>query len=116
MRRVCPACSHDVELPPEVFKEISELYPQYMGNAHFIQGKGCPSCNYTGYRGRCAISEVMMMSDPIRQLVVSRQPANIIKAKAIEEGMYTLRQDGWMRVLQARSTVDEVYRVAGKME
>jgi type II secretory ATPase GspE/PulE/Tfp pilus assembly ATPase PilB-like protein len=58
----------------------------------------------------------MMMTDEIRAMVVGREPANLIKQEAIAEGMYTLRQDGWMRMLQGRTSVDEVYRVAGKQE
>ena len=116
VRRVCPSCKQPVTLDQKVFDEIQRLYPDKMAGATFYEGKGCPVCNYTTYRGRCAISEVMMMSDAIRAQVVERQPANVIKETAIREGMYTLRQDGWMRVLQGRTTVDEVYRVAGKME
>ncbi len=116
VRRVCPSCRQEVQLEPDVLAEIRRVYPDKIDGATFYEGRGCPVCNYTKYRGRCAISEVMMMSDAIRSLVVDRAPANIIKETSIKEGMYTLRQDGWMRVLQGRTTVDEVYRVAGKME
>ena len=56
------------------------------------------------------------MSDPIRSLVVRREPANIIKDLAVEEGMVTLRRDGFLRVVEGRTSVEEVLRVAGKSE
>ena len=116
VRRVCAACEQPAELAPEVFDEIANTYPEHIPKARFVAGRGCPVCNFTRYRGRCAITEVMMMTDNIRAMVVGRQPANLIKQEAVSEGMFTLRQDGWMRVLQGRSTVDEVFRVAGKQE
>lgn len=116
VRRVCTSCREAVEPEEKVLEEMRRIYPDRMEGATFYEGRGCPVCNYTKFRGRCAISEVMMMTDAIRALVVERQPANIIKETAIREGMYTLRQDGWMRVLQGRTSVDEVYRVAGKTE
>ncbi len=116
VRRVCPSCQREVELDPAVVDEIRRLYPDKAPQARFVEGVGCPVCNYTKYRGRCAISEVMMMSDPIRALVVDNAPANKIKQTAISEGMFTLRQDALMRVLQGRTSLDEVYRVAGRAE
>jgi type II secretory ATPase GspE/PulE/Tfp pilus assembly ATPase PilB-like protein len=58
----------------------------------------------------------MVMSDPLRSLVVRREPANIIKDQAIEEGMVTLRRDGFLRVVEGRTSVEEVLRVVGKGE
>jgi type II secretory ATPase GspE/PulE/Tfp pilus assembly ATPase PilB-like protein len=58
----------------------------------------------------------MIMSDPLRAMVVAREPANIIKDLAMKEGMVTLRQDGWLRVIEGRTSVEEVLRVAGRME
>ena len=116
VRRVCPQCSHPDELVPETRDEILACYPDYAETARFVMGNGCPNCAFTGYRGRSAINEVMVMSDPIRSLVVSREPANIIKDLAVEEGMVTLRRDGFLRVVEGRTSVEEVLRVAGKSE
>ncbi|MGI6098200.1 MAG: GspE/PulE family protein [Kiritimatiellia bacterium] len=116
VRRVCPQCSHPDELVPEIRDEILACYPEYAETARFVMGNGCPNCAFTGYRGRSAINEVMVMSDPIRSLVVSREPANIIKDLAVEEGMVTLRRDGFLRVVEGRTSVEEVLRVAGKSE
>ena len=58
----------------------------------------------------------MIMNDDLRAMVVNRQPANVIKDQALKDGMVTLRQDGWLRVLEGRTSVEEVLRVAGRME
>ena len=116
VRRVCRNCKEAYEVPDAIRNEIAMTYPDRIDEAQFIHGHGCPACGFTGYRGRSAINEVMIMTDPLRALVVSREPANIIKDLAMKEGMVTLRQDGWLRVLEGRTSVEEVLRVAGRME
>ena len=116
VRRVCRNCKETYTVPDAIRNEISMFYPDRMTEATFIHGHGCPACGFTGYRGRNAINEVMIMTDPLRALVVAREPANIIKDLAMKEGMVTLRQDGWLRVVEGRTSVEEVLRVAGRME
>ena len=116
VRRVCSKCTDIIQPPDTVVQEIARAYPDMVGQAKFSLGHGCPNCSFTGYRGRTAITEVMVLTDALRALVVGRQPANIIKSEALKEGMVTLRQDGWLRVLEGRTSVDEVMRVAGRME
>ena len=116
VRRVCRNCKEAYEVPDAIRNEIAMTYPDRFGDAEYIHGHGCPACGFTGYRGRSAINEVMIMSDPLRALVVAREPANIIKDLAMKEGMVTLRQDGWLRVIEGRTSVEEVLRVAGRME
>ena len=116
VRRVCRNCKEAYDVPEAIRNEIAMTYPDRFGEAEFIHGHGCPACGFTGYRGRSAINEVMIMSDPLRALVVAREPANIIKELAMREGMVTLRQDGWLRVIEGRTSVEEVLRVAGRME
>ena len=116
VRRVCPQCAHPDDLAPELRSEILACYPSFAETARFVLGNGCPNCAFTGYRARSAINEVMVMSDPLRSLVVRREPANIIKDQAIEEGMVTLRRDGFLRVVEGRTSVEEVLRVVGKGE
>jgi len=116
VRRVCRNCNEPYEVPETIRNEIAMTYPDRIGEATFIHGHGCPTCGFTGYRGRSAINEVMIMSDPLRAMVVTREPANIIKELAMKEGMVTLRQDGWLRVVEGRTSVEEVLRVAGRME
>jgi type II secretory ATPase GspE/PulE/Tfp pilus assembly ATPase PilB-like protein len=116
VRRVCKNCRDPYKPPAAIYKEMAALYPDRIGEAEFFTGHGCPACGFTGYRGRNAINEVMIMSDPLRALVVDRRAANIIKDEAMKEGMVTLRQDGWLRVVEGRTNVEEVLRVAGRME
>jgi type II secretory ATPase GspE/PulE/Tfp pilus assembly ATPase PilB-like protein len=116
VRRVCPLCTEPFHPPQPICDEIASFYSDRMAAATFVIGHGCPNCSFTGYRGRSAINEVMIMNDSLRGLVVSRQPANIIKDEALKHGMVTLRQDGWLRVIEGRTSVDEVLRVAGRME
>jgi type II secretory ATPase GspE/PulE/Tfp pilus assembly ATPase PilB-like protein len=116
VRRVCRNCHEKYQPPAALYNEMAQSYPDLIGEAEFFVGHGCPACGFTGYRGRNAINEVMIMSDKLRAMVVAREPANIIKELAIKEGMVTLRQDGWLRVVEGRTSVEEVLRVAGRME
>jgi general secretion pathway protein E/type IV pilus assembly protein PilB len=75
------------------------------------RGAGCRACRQTGYRGRTGIHELLVNNDVIRELIVQRVNAGVIRMEAMRAGMNTLRQDGWKKVLLGRSTVDEVGRV-----
>jgi type II secretory ATPase GspE/PulE/Tfp pilus assembly ATPase PilB-like protein len=116
VRRVCTLCRDVVHPPEPLVQEILAAYPERAAEARFYEGHGCPNCGFTGYRGRSAINEVMVMSDPLRAMVVRREPANILKDLAMKEGMVTLRKDGWLRALDGRTSVEEVLRVAGKAD
>ena len=76
------------------------------------RGKGCKDCNGTGYLGRVGIFEVLTVSPTIAKLILSRTEASVIEAKAIEEGMITMKQDGYQKVLRGITTIEEVFRVA----
>jgi len=116
VRRICPACKTEDQPDDIIVQEIAALLPERSVGATYYKGKGCPECNFTGYRGRIAIVETMILNDILRGLVVHQRPSNEIKAKAIEHGMVTLRTDGWGRVLDGITTVDEVLRVARKAD
>jgi general secretion pathway protein E/type IV pilus assembly protein PilB len=75
------------------------------------KGAGCKACRQSGYRGRTGIHEMMIMTDPIREMVVTRVNAAVIRHEAMKAGMRTLRQDGWRKVLLGMTTYDEVGRV-----
>jgi general secretion pathway protein E/type IV pilus assembly protein PilB len=75
------------------------------------KGAGCRACRQTGYRGRTGIHELMVMTDSIREMVVNRVNASVIRHEAMKLGMKSLRQDGWRKVLMGHTTVDEVARV-----
>jgi type II secretory ATPase GspE/PulE/Tfp pilus assembly ATPase PilB-like protein len=76
------------------------------------EGKGCEQCKFTGYKGRTAIYEFLVISDPIRELILQRAAADKIKKKAVSLGMRTLAQGGWIKIKKGLTTPSEVLRVA----
>lgn len=134
IRRICNDCKEDYEPPKEVQESISKAIEEISANkilmtkdvevaksvkksledkTHKIfRGKGCPKCGNTGYRGRLGIFELLPMTDEIAHLTLERSPENKISDVAIGEGMLTLLQDGYLRVAEGVTTVEEVMRVA----
>ncbi|HXG13170.1 MAG TPA: type II secretion system ATPase GspE [Gemmataceae bacterium] len=106
VRTICPECK--VEYEPH---EIPTDFPRPdKGPLRLWKGAGCRACRQTGFRGRTGIFELMVTSDSIRELVVQRANAAAIRNQALKEGMITLRQDGWRKVLMGITTIDEVAR------
>jgi type II secretory ATPase GspE/PulE/Tfp pilus assembly ATPase PilB-like protein len=116
VRRICSACKQEITPNDIVHEEIAQLFPDRIKGAKFYAGRGCPDCNFSGYRGRQALFEIMVLNEVLRGLIVHQKPSNEIKHKAMEAGMITLRQDGWKKVLDGLTTVDEIVRVARKSE
>ncbi|MFQ5901311.1 MAG: type II secretion system protein GspE, partial [Thermodesulfobacteriota bacterium] len=75
------------------------------------KGKGCEACDQTGYRGRTGIFEFMPINDEIRHLIVEKNGADVIRRMAVKSGMTTLREDGWEKIRQGITTIEEVIRV-----
>jgi hypothetical protein len=75
-----------------------------------FKSQGCDRCSHTGYKGRMGIHEIMVVGDEIRKLILASAPAEVIKSKACELGMQTLRQDGWRKVLDGLTTPEELMR------
>lgn len=109
VRFICPDCKTKVEPKKEVLKEMG--VKELPKDAVLYEGKGCDKCKHSGYRGRTGIYEVLVMNDAIRDLVMQQQPATIIKQKAVEQGMRTLRTDGWQKILMGQTTMSEVLKV-----
>ncbi|MFA4843033.1 MAG: ATPase, T2SS/T4P/T4SS family, partial [Candidatus Omnitrophota bacterium] len=82
----------------------------------FYEGKGCEACRFTGYRSRTAIYEILVLSDPVREMILNHASSQQIKQKAILQGMRTLRQDGLQKVLMGLTTLTEVVRVTQQEE
>lgn len=117
VRKICHACKHDLVPPKEVVSDIKaalgQLYPQKNDqDVRIYQGKGCGECNSTGYMGRVGIFEVLPVTPKISKLILERASNADIKKLAIEEGMITLKQDGYLKVLEGMTTIEEVLRVA----
>ena len=81
-----------------------------IGNNKFYYGKGCPHCNNSGYKGRKALTELLLMSPQISELVLQNAPTVIIREKARELGMATMREDGIKAILNGETTMEEVLR------
>ncbi|MCL5004064.1 MAG: GspE/PulE family protein [Patescibacteria group bacterium] len=120
VRLVCKSCKVSVEMPKEVSEKMKQvlgpLYDQKVkalgGKLSLAKGKGCEQCEHTGYSGRTGIFEVLEMSEKLGQLTLNHRPSSELDAQAIEEGMVTLLQDGFMKVLDGQTTLEEVLRVA----
>jgi type IV pilus assembly protein PilB len=109
IRKICPACRKPYEPSESVLAQLG-LTPQEIGDKNFYFGGGCDNCNNTGYRGRKGIYELLDISDPLRQLINERAPSVVMKQKAIELGMNTLRQDGLRTIYDGETTIEEVLK------
>ncbi len=109
LRSICPDCRAPYE-PNESLLAQLELSRRDIGKKEFFYGKGCETCNQTGYKGRKGIYELLKITDPIRELINERAPTVILKQKAIELGMVTLRQDGLRSIFAGDTTIEEVLK------
>jgi general secretion pathway protein E len=109
VRTVCPECVEKVEYPAEYLHEIG--FPVQELGTKFVRGKGCDQCRHTGYQGRTAIYEICVVTEPLRKMIMQKRDGGELKQCAIAEGMETLRNDGWRRVAQGTTTIEEVVRV-----
>ncbi|MGA2094388.1 MAG: ATPase, T2SS/T4P/T4SS family, partial [Sedimentisphaerales bacterium] len=110
VRRVCPDCKKTYEPTSRELRELGLGDSQATG-ATFYVGAGCDKCFQTGYRGRTGIYELMLVSAEIQNLVYQKISAGVIKKKALDEGLQTLRMDGARKVLAGITTIAEVLRV-----
>jgi type IV pilus assembly protein PilB len=109
IRRICKDCSEPVEMPVQAL--IDEGFtPEEAKTVQIMKGKGCTTCNKTGYKGRTGLYEVMEVDDEIRELVLVGASALELKKKAIERGMITLRRSGLIKVAAGWTTLEEVAR------
>ena len=109
VRTCCKECKQSYEPDDETLERI-EMTRDQIGGRPFYFGKGCKTCNGTGYKGRKGVFEYLRMSPPLRELVNNRAPTLIIREKARELGMRTMREDGIRSILDGYTTVDEVLR------
>jgi general secretion pathway protein E/type IV pilus assembly protein PilB len=109
VRTICPECAEVVEYPQEYLKEIG--VPVREMGTRFRRGSGCDQCRQTGYQGRHAIYEICLVTEPLRKLILQKRDGSELKQCAIAQGMETLRHDGWRRVAQGLTTIEEVVRV-----
>ncbi|MFA4967487.1 MAG: ATPase, T2SS/T4P/T4SS family [Candidatus Margulisiibacteriota bacterium] len=108
VRKICQNCKAEVQVPEEIVNQFETLKGK---NYKFYHGKGCMACGGTGYRGRTGIFELLVMTDEIRNLVMSKTQTGKIRDSAIAGGMRVLREDGIQKVIAGITTIDEVMRV-----
>ena len=109
LRRVCPKCKTGFH-PSDSDLRLLELERADVGDNMFYYGKGCPYCNNTGYKGRKALTELLVMNPKINDLVLANAPTIAIREKARELGMVTMREDGVRAILNGETTMEEVLK------
>jgi len=109
VRTICKNCRTPFE-PTESQLGLLNLSPHDLGDKVFYYGRGCSTCNDTGYRGRKGIFELLIASDTIRALITERAPTVVLRQKAVELGMVTLREDGLRSIFEGDTTIEEVVK------
>jgi type IV pilus assembly protein PilB len=109
VRTICKNCRTPFE-PTENQLELLNLSPHDLGDKVFYYGRGCSVCSDTGYRGRKGIFELLVISDAIRTLINERAPTVVVRQKAVELGMVTLREDGLRSIFEGDTTIEEVVK------
>jgi type IV pilus assembly protein PilB len=109
VRTICKNCRTPFE-PTETQLALLNLSPHDLGDKTFYYGRGCSACNDTGYRGRKGIFELLTISDAIRALINERAPTVVMRQKAVETGMVTLREDGLRSIFDGVTTIEEVVK------
>jgi type II secretion system protein E len=110
VRNICPHCKTEQKVERDYLQRIG--FPAAdIETARFWRGIGCEECRQLGYQGRQGIYELLLLNESIRPLILNRSPASTIAQRAMENGMRTLRTDGWNKVKAGRTTIEEVLRV-----
>jgi type IV pilus assembly protein PilB len=109
IRRVCKDCKKETPMPPEALMEVGFSAEEARALKTY-KGKGCSTCNNTGYKGRIGLYEVMEVNDDIRELILIGASSLELRKKAIEDGMITLRESGLHKIRAGLTTLEEVVR------
>ncbi len=109
VRKICAHCK-TAFAPDAAMLATVELKPQDVRGKTLYYGKGCESCNQTGYRGRTGIFEMLVLSESLRSLILTKAPAMMLRRKALELGMRSLREDGLEKIYDGITTLEEVAR------
>jgi type II secretory ATPase GspE/PulE/Tfp pilus assembly ATPase PilB-like protein len=123
LRKICPSCATDYRPEPAVLEDMKKVLGRLFSawlmqqqitedKVVFCKGAGCAECNDTGYTGRIGIFEVLPISEKIGRLILEREPAIELEKQAVIDGMLLMKQDGYLKVLEKMTTMEEVLRVA----
>ena len=110
VRRLCTHCKHPAELSETEMRAL-RIEPSQIGDAQVMKAEGCEYCRHTGYRGRMGIFEIFLIDDEVRHMISKRTSAFLLRQRARELGMRTLREDGVRKVLAGLTSADEVISV-----
>jgi type IV pilus assembly protein PilB len=109
VRRICSSCKEPLEIPPAALTNVG-FGEKESKTLKLFRGRGCDRCSSTGYKGRVALYEVMDINDDVRELILSGATAVELRAKAVENGMITLRGSGLQKIRDGVTTLEEVVR------
>src|SRR5947208_11469889 len=109
VRKICVNCRTPFE-PTETQLALLNLSPHDLGEKVFYYGRGCSTCNDTGYKGRRGIYELLVVTDVMRNLINERAPTLVLRQKAMELGMVSLREDGLRGIFDGATTIEEVVK------
>jgi type IV pilus assembly protein PilB len=107
VRTICTGCREPYNPPLEQLEDLG-ISPDQLSDVTFYHGRGCADCGYTGYRGRIGIFELFVPTETVRQMIIGREPSMTIAAQARRDGMRSLREDGWDKVLKGITTIEEI--------
>jgi len=127
VRKLCPHCQEEHKLNEEELETVKKILavispkaqvdvPSKLPPLHKASKEGCEQCNFTGYKGRLGIYEIFLMTDRIKELTINSVPAFKIMQEAIQSGMLTMLQDGILKCLEGKTSLEEIYRVSGDVD
>lgn len=116
VRKICSQCKIDIVPPKQLIDEmkavLGKYFPAQMQVIKFYKGKGCAECGGAGYKGRVGIFETLPITEKVSALILQHADSGTIEKQAVFEGMITMKQDGYLKVLAGVTTIEEVLRVA----
>jgi type II secretory ATPase GspE/PulE/Tfp pilus assembly ATPase PilB-like protein len=123
VRKICKECSKMEKSPPSILEKIKKelrgipkdiKIPELRVGLKIPKAKGCKDCNFTGYRGRLGIFEVILIDDEMEKFILKNPSIPAFREKAIGKGMIPMHQDGLIKILEGLTTIEEVERVTGE--
>jgi len=110
VRKICEKCKEPAKATESELRLLGPAAEQ-IANTSLFRGRGCSDCTFSGYKGRIGLFEIFVITDEVRHLIFERVSASVLRNKARELGMRTLREDGLRKVIAGQTTLEEVFRV-----
>ncbi len=112
IRQLCPHCkAEDKNQPKQIIESIARDLNSSPAEIKLFKGVGCDKCNFTGFYGRTAIYEILLVDEFIKEIIVKKPIASEVRKAALKRGMHALRQDGWKKVIEGITTPEEIMKV-----